>query len=785
MANKWDINGNTTTPGNFLGTVNNQPLNFRTNGIQRMLIFNGGTAQADGRIACGNNLPSNFVPLDRVHLFESATTGSVQTRYQNTNTGVTTTDGYAIGVDNSNRVVNHTQFEKREMRWLLPNARAGNAITEWMRIDNNKTSTYINNRSTDGYVGFNNANPSFHLDATTPAILATGELFLSFRTSDALATRMGMLNASSLTNIMVPAVFGNVDSTQYRSALLTIAAIKNNQDIATNTEAVTRFISGKEFQYNQTPVSEISSISNRPIFAWQNGGTIIKMHMNAKGQLRIGDSLTTLGTPARNRLEITADSTADPRGSDISINGTSGLRLTHLTSLKTPYTSNPGTGVLAVDSLGDVIYVPSNSGANIGNACGATTISPLTSDWEIPLNGYNYVFSDPATLTHGINNVRVGSSCNTPAFNAKFEVWRNSGTIPSTVTVIAGVLTVNSDKYPSYAPGQNSYGGYFIANGGSLSAPVNAANYGVLGIGRNARTNYGGYFEAAQPSLMGYGIYAKAISNGLGTGSLAGYFDGDVFINGVGNGSSGIFYTSDARLKTNIDTITNAIAIIKQLKPKTFYYDTTNAYGLRLSNKKQYGFIAQDVQTVLPELIGVAKKQQELDSLGNVVTDSITYNTVNYNAIIGLLTKAVQQQQSKIDSLTKQLEAKDSIQDARLTALENAITQCCSNTSARNANSNINQLDVELSDKDAIVLNQNVPNPFAEQTTITYNVPTSVEKAQLIFFNANGQVIQTVDIKTRGKGKVNVFASDLSSGLYHYTLVADGKVVDSKKMVRE
>jgi hypothetical protein len=113
------------------------------------------------------------------------------------------------------------------------------------------------------------------------------------------------------------------------------------------------------------------------------------------------------------------------------------------------------------------------------------------------------------------------------------------------------------------------------------------------------------------------------------------------------------------------------------------------------------------------------------------------------------------------------------------------INACCSNPGAKTSNPSINQLDVELSDKDAIILNQNVPNPFAEQTTITYNVPASVTKAQLLFFNANGQLIQTVDIKTRGKGKVNVFASDLSSGLYHYTLVADGKVVDSKKMVRE
>ena len=55
----------------------------------------------------------------------------------------------------------------------------------------------------------------------------------------------------------------------------------------------------------------------------------------------------------------------------------------------------------------------------------------------------------------------------------------------------------------------------------------------------------------------------------------------------------------------------------------------------------------------------------------------------------------------------------------------------------------------------------------------------------LLQIRASGQIIETVDIKTRGKGKVNVFASDLSSGLYHYTLVADGKVMDSKKMVRE
>ena len=39
FAQKWDVNGNSIGPTNFLGTINNQPLNFQTNGTQRMTIL--------------------------------------------------------------------------------------------------------------------------------------------------------------------------------------------------------------------------------------------------------------------------------------------------------------------------------------------------------------------------------------------------------------------------------------------------------------------------------------------------------------------------------------------------------------------------------------------------------------------------------------------------------------------------------------------------------------------------------------------------------------------------
>lgn len=93
--------------------------------------------------------------------------------------------------------------------------------------------------------------------------------------------------------------------------------------------------------------------------------------------------------------------------------------------------------------------------------------------------------------------------------------------------------------------------------------------------------------------------------------------------------------------------------------------------------------------------------------------------------------------------------------------------------------------DIKLTDKNVIVLNQNVPNPFAESTVITYNIPNNFNKAQINFVNASGKVIKTHDILEKGQGQVTVFANDLSTGVYLYTLVVDGVMIDSKRMIKE
>ena len=691
-----------------------------------------------------------------------------------------------------------------------------------MRIQNNVTSVLNASKSTDGYIGLNNPAPDFHIDAITPAIVGD-ELFNSFRTSDVPNSRMGMINGTVKDSLMAPTFYGSlVEPKQTAYGLQTLASITNATDIAANTIAVTWFRTGKNWVPNSgNPFDALDPVQNRYAFAWVNGLNI-KMHMSARGEVRIGTSLATIASPARNRLEITADAAVDPYGTAIATNGASGIRLTYLTSAKTPLANGTNgvdnTKVLSVDSAGVIVLVspPTGATANADNGLSTNGITAgaihlgqnigavgnpgqLLSDREIPMGGFDLNFT-ALNNTTGIEKVEIGSAYGTSiASNSKLFVIEKVGNDP--VTNSNAIEARNEDDTNSPLTEKNGIKASSIglnpnkgSNNGGLFFASNALSFnrGVVGIagtnqlsstavGFNQHT--GGLFIADNPSGGNCGIYVKG---NTATGDLAAYFDGDVLINGVGTINGGSWLTpSDQMFKTNIDTITNAMSIIKDLKPKQYYYDTTNVYGMRFSGKKQYGLVAQEVETVLPELVGKSHQNAKTDASGNVITQATDYKTVNYNALFGIMLKGMQEQQSKIDSLTTKLNSKDSLQDARLTALENAITQCCSNNSARQSNSNINQLDIELSDKDVIVLNQNVPNPFAEQTTITYNVPASVSKAQLIFFNTNGQVIQTVDIKTRGKGKVNVFASDLSSGLYNYSLVADGKVIDSKKMVRE
>jgi hypothetical protein len=72
---------------------------------------------------------------------------------------------------------------------------------------------------------------------------------------------------------------------------------------------------------------------------------------------------------------------------------------------------------------------------------------------------------------------------------------------------------------------------------------------------------------------------------------------------------------------------------------------------------------------------------------------------------------------------------------------------------------------------------------YPNTTTLHYNLPQKFTNAEIIIADQNGKQLKQINISGMGKGTVNVDASMLSAGAYHYSLYADGKLIGSKQMV--
>lgn len=80
-------------------------------------------------------------------------------------------------------------------------------------------------------------------------------------------------------------------------------------------------------------------------------------------------------------------------------------------------------------------------------------------------------------------------------------------------------------------------------------------------------------------------------------------------------------------------------------------------------------------------------------------------------------------------------------------------------------------------------LSQNTPNPASGRTMISYSIPESVRQAQILIYDHMGHTIRTFDVRTRGEGILYLDASTLRKGMYKYSLITDGKLVDTKTLV--
>jgi trimeric autotransporter adhesin len=80
-------------------------------------------------------------------------------------------------------------------------------------------------------------------------------------------------------------------------------------------------------------------------------------------------------------------------------------------------------------------------------------------------------------------------------------------------------------------------------------------------------------------------------------------------------------------------------------------------------------------------------------------------------------------------------------------------------------------------------LEQNAPNPFSEHTWIRYHLPEGAANARIILTDLAGNRVMSYDLPGDGAGQLMISGGALRSGTYIYTLLVNGEVKDSKRLV--
>jgi hypothetical protein len=271
--------------------------------------------------------------------------------------------------------------------------------------------------------------------------------------------------------------------------------------------------------------------------------------------------------------------------------------------------SNNGTAIYGQSLGGTGVYGRQNGGSNTGYA------------------------------VYGINNAITNNAIN---YGGYFE---------TTSTVAAyGVEGVESGA------GNTGYAGYFS------NTAISGTNFGVEGTAASTGTGTGVYGGETGASNTGYaGYFTNSSATGwtvYAAGTAPNYFAGNVSIgttansytlqvNGSVAGTQAYVNASDARLKKNIKTLEHGLDTVEKLRGVRFDWRTPEerevGQSLNLpADQPQVGFIAQEVEKVLPEAVVISK-----DGIRSMEESKMT----------PVLVEAVKELKADNDDLRKKLEA--------------------------------------------------------------------------------------------------------------------------------
>jgi len=309
--------------------------------------------------------------------------------------------------------------------------------------------------------------------------------------------------------------------------------------------------------------------------------------------------------------------------------------------------------------------------------------------------------------------------------------------------------------------------------------------YGVLGRagGATGDRNYAVFGQLVK-TTNGAAIYGTTTPTDFGVSidsRYAGYFSGPVKVTGVltvNGGINGVLLSQASNTSINSKLSENnrgcISSLLQNIEAHTYYLDNEKSQA-------QYSDSFRDKTSLTTDTIecdakeGIIERQVfskyhyglSVEQLEEVFPDLVYEQedgtkSINYVEMVPILVQALNELSAKVASLERDK------YDSELRAKQQA-------------------LDVGGTEENVISLSlgQNKPNPFSNSTTIKVCIPEDVQKAFIYVYDLQGKKVEQVDITTRGKQNIQLTSANLTDGMYLYSLIADGKVVETRRMIVE
>ena len=284
-----------------------------------------------------------------------------------------------------------------------------------------------------------------------------------------------------------------------------------------------------------------------------------------------------------------------------------------------------------------------------------------------------------------------------------------------------------------------------------------------------------GVFGNLLGTANGAAVYGSTTAGEYGQkmyNRYAGYFRGPVHVTGdlsVAGTISGVLLGSSSTSPMSGSLNASTINEEENASDKLSSLDLVTYNNIPSSMTRQSSQEEADTLEGTPEPMGTLELQSltkqhyalDAEQLEDIYPDLVYENvdgskSINYMELIPVLVQAINELSAKVEALEGYRASKQNSKKAT---------------------------SINTADGQVLSLGQNNPNPFSETTSIEVCVPDEITTATLFVYDMSGAQVEKIDINERGTTRVSFSGTGLKEGMYLYSLVADGRVVGTKKMI--